>query len=99
MNKPEKNNNPWKTLSSKLALDTPWLKVREDKVITPGGEEGQYYVIESKPGVLVIAETNQKEIYLIENFRYQLREWRWEIPGGGIDDGDTPLEAAQKELK
>lgn len=91
-------DNPWKKISSKVAYQSPWLTVREDTVITPGGKEGLYSVVESKPGVLVIALTNTHEMYLIESFRYPLQAWRWEIPGGGIDAGATPLEAAQNEL-
>ena len=92
------DDNPWKTLSSRIAYQNPYITVREDKVITPGGSEGIYGVVESKPGVLIVAQTDNDEVYLIESFRYPLQSWRWEIPGGGIDDGDTPLQAAQKEL-
>src|SRR5581483_196746 len=93
------HTNPWKTLTSRIAYQSPYLTVREDTVITPGGSEGTYSVVESKPGVLIIAETTNNEIYLIESFRYPLQAWRWEIPGGGIDEGDTPLQAAKKELE
>lgn len=92
------SDNPWKTISSKEAYRSPWLTVREDKVLTPGGSEGIYSVVESKPGVLVVALNENNELYLIESFRYPLQSWRWEIPGGGIDEGATPLEAAQNEL-
>jgi 8-oxo-dGTP pyrophosphatase MutT (NUDIX family) len=96
---PQDNANPWKTLSSSIAYQSPFLTVREDKVITPGGKPGVYSVIESKPGVFIVAETDNDEIYLIESFRYPLQAWRWELPSGGIDKGDTPLQAAQKELE
>jgi len=92
------SDNPWKTVSSKIAYQSPWLTVREDAVITPGGGEGVYSVVESKPGVLVIALSDDHQVYLIESFRYPLQAWRWEIPGGGIDEGATPLGAAQNEL-
>ena len=92
------SNNPWKKVSSTVAYQSPWLTVREDLVINPGGKESRYSIVESKPGVLVIALNERNEIYLIESFRYPLQAWRWEIPGGGIDEGTTPLEAAQNEL-
>ncbi len=99
MKPPQEDVNPWKTLSSRTVYKNPWLTVREDAVITPGGSEGIYSVVESKPGVLIIAQTEADEIYLIESFRYPLQAWRLEIPTGGVEPGDTLLEAAQKELE
>lgn len=97
--KDQQKPNPWKTLSSKVMYQNPWMLVREDKVITPGGSEGTYTVIESKPGVHIIAEADDKKIFLIKSFRYPTQRWTHEIPGGGIEPGDTPLQAAKKELE
>ena len=94
------DDNPWQTLSSRIAYnDNPYLRVREDKVIKPDGTEGLYSVVESKSGVVVIARTDHDELYLIESFRYPLQEWRWELPGGGMDGDNTPLESAKIELE
>lgn len=92
-------DNPWKTIASSIVYESPYLAVREDAVIQPGGSPGIYNVIEPKPGVLIVAETPQQELYLMKIYRYPLKDWRWEVPGGGIDEGDTPLVAAQKELR
>jgi 8-oxo-dGTP pyrophosphatase MutT (NUDIX family) len=95
------DDRPWKTLSSRTVYrDDPYLEVREDDVIRPDGSKGVYSVIESKSGVVVIAQTDQDELYLIQSYRYQLQEWRWELPGGGIDTEDAnPLDAAKRELE
>ena len=95
------NNNPnaWKKVSSKVVYHSPFMTVREDQVVTGNGKKGIYNLIDPRPGVFVIAETESGEIYLIESFRYPLQEWRWELPSGGIEKGDTPLEAAKKELQ
>jgi 8-oxo-dGTP pyrophosphatase MutT (NUDIX family) len=100
MNK-HQDDKPWKTLSSQTVYrDDPFLDVRKDEVIRPDGSEGVYSVIESKSGVMVIAQTDQDELYLIQSYRYQLQDWRWELPGGGIDSEDaSPLDAAKRELE
>ena len=76
----------------------PWMTVHEDKVLTPSGKEGIYGFIESKPGVFIIALTEDNKIYLIESFRYPTQKWQWELPTGGIEEGATPLESAKNEL-
>jgi len=76
----------------------PWMKTYEDKVLMPNGKEGIYGFIESKPGVFIIALTEEDKVCLIESFRYPMQEWQWELPTGGIEKGASALEAAQHEL-
>ncbi len=34
--------NPWQRLDSREVYRNPWIRVREDRVIRPGGAEGVY---------------------------------------------------------
>jgi len=90
-------NNPWKILSTKTVYQNPWIRVREDAVITPEGKNGIYGVIESKDSVIVGALNDKNEIYLIYSFSYPAQSWQWELPGGG-SDGEDILEASKREL-
>ena len=89
--------NPWKVISSKEVYKNPWMRVREDKVITPGGKDGIYGVIESNDSVMIVALNERNEIYVVRNFRYPASTWNWELPGGG-DDKQDMLEASKREL-
>jgi 8-oxo-dGTP pyrophosphatase MutT (NUDIX family) len=90
-------NNPWKVRSSKIVYTNPWIRVREDTVITPEGRDGIYGVIESKDSVMIVALNEKNEIYLIRAFSYPVSSWGWEFPGGGTDGEETQT-AAQREL-
>jgi len=48
--------------------------------------------------VNVVAVTPKEEIVLIRQFRHGTRAVTLEIPGGMVDPGETPLEAARREL-
>ena len=61
--------NPWKTLSSKIIYSNPWIRVREDQVITPKGDAGIYGVIEAKPAIGIVALTEDLFTYLRNYFR------------------------------
>jgi len=89
----------WKTISSEVVHENKWFKVRKDYVIRPGGVEGEYFVVEKKPVVFIVALTEKKEIYLINLFRYTTKQQSWEIPAGATDEGETGLEAAKRELQ
>ena len=94
----KKSDNPWQTLGSKIVYQNPWMKVYEDKVRMPNGTEGIYGFVESKPGIFIIALTEDDKIYLIESFRYPTQQWQWELPTGGIEKGTSSLESAKSEL-
>lgn len=91
--------NPWKQLSSRVVYKNPWLKVREDDVITPSGEQGIYGVVESKVATGVVAINERNEIYLVGQYRYPIERYSWEIIEGGADTAESPLDAAKRELQ
>ena len=92
-------DNPWKRLSSREIYQNPWIRVREDQVITPHGKDGIYGVVEAKPAIGVVALTESLDTYLVGQYRYPLDQWSWEIPEGGGHDGEEILNCAKRELK
>ncbi len=92
------NRNPWKTVSSKEVYKNAWIRVREDQVIRPDGKPGIYGVVEFPGSAGIVALNDKKEIALVGQWRYTLNRYSWEIPTGAIDKGESPLEAAKREL-
>lgn len=91
--------NPWKKISSKEIYDNPWIKVREDQVITPGGSNGIYGVVEFKNhaiGILPLDDDNNT--WLVGQYRYALDIYSWEIPMGGGPINSSALDSAKREL-
>lgn len=92
-------DNPWRRLRSRIAYANDWITVREDEVIRPDGQPGIYGVVETRVATGVIAITPDDEIYLVGQYRYPLDCYSWEIVEGGADPGESPLAAAQRELR
>jgi 8-oxo-dGTP pyrophosphatase MutT (NUDIX family) len=91
--------NPWKTLGTKVVYENPWIRVREDDVIRPDGKPGIYGVVQTRIATGVVALTEDRQVYLIGQWRYPHEEYSWEIVEGGSDDDETALEAARRELR
>jgi 8-oxo-dGTP pyrophosphatase MutT (NUDIX family) len=87
----------WKKISSKIAYSNPWIKIHEDQVIRPDGNQGIYGYLEKPPGNFIIALNQENEIYLIKEYRYPIKQTILQLPAGIIDNGDI-LAQAQKEL-
>lgn len=92
------DHNPWNTLSSREVYTNPWIRVREDRVVRPDGEPGIYGVVSAKLAVGVVALTDTDDVVLVGQYRYPLEHYSWEIVEGGVDHGETGLEAIQREL-
>jgi 8-oxo-dGTP pyrophosphatase MutT (NUDIX family) len=91
--------NPWQRLGSKIIYTNPWITVREDDVVTPGGTSGIYGVVETRVATGIVAMTDAQEMYLVGQYRYPVDEYSWEIPEGGSDPGEDPIVTAKRELR
>lgn len=75
------------------------FSLRTDTVRSPRtGQEHDFYVIKSSPWVNIIPLTPDEQVVMVRQFRHGIREVTLEIPGGLVDPGDSPLEAARREL-
>lgn len=87
-----------KKLSSTIVYKNKYFQVREDEVLKPTGQKGNYFVIEFPQSVMIVTLTRNNEVYLIGQHRHTTNLYSWEIPGGSTE-GKNILESAKKELK
>ncbi|WP_400193832.1 NUDIX domain-containing protein [Hymenobacter sp. B81] len=97
---PDETRNPWQVLSTELKYRNPWISVREDQVINPGGGRGIYGVVSMRNKALGIVPVDAEgNTWLVGQYRYPLDEYSWEIPMGGGPVEQDILLSAQRELK
>jgi ADP-ribose pyrophosphatase len=84
--------------NKRTIFETEWFSVEEGFYADEMLAGKPYYTIHAPDGVIVLAVTDQAEIILIRQFRPALNRWTLEMPSGGIDEGETPEQAARREL-
>lgn len=90
---------PWKTLSTREIYKNKWMQLREDIAELPDGRTTIYGVCTFGGCVGVLPFVDENHVVLVRQYRYVQREdHRWEMPTGGIHPGETPEQAAQREL-
>ena len=94
--KPTKDK-PIVALSSRIAYETPWIKIQQDETLRAGNQKGIYDFVDTDDSVVICALNEQKELYIIYTYSYPTNSWSWQLPGGG-SDGEPALEAAKREL-
>ncbi len=96
----DETHNPWRVLSSAVKYQNPWISVREDQVLNPGGGAGIYGVVTMKNKAIgIIPVDAQGNTWLVGQYRYPLSEYSWEIPMGGGPVALDVLESARRELR
>ena len=96
----DETHNPWHTLASEIKYQNPWISVREDQVLNPGGGRGIYGVVTMKNKALgIVPVDDEGNTWLVGQYRYPLNAYSWEIPMGGGPVGLDILASAQRELR
>jgi ADP-ribose pyrophosphatase len=88
-----------KIISSTELLRTPIFWVTSDIAIDPEGFEIKRAVVQHAGSAVVMPVDDRKRVLLVRQFRLPARGYMWELPAGKVDDGETPLQAAKRELK
>lgn len=90
----------WKTLTSRTVYDNAFITVFEDKVINPRGGENLYGHVHFKSKAIAIVPLDDEgNTWIVGQDRYTTREYTWEVPMGGSDAGEEPIDTARRELK
>ncbi|MBO4500290.1 MAG: NUDIX hydrolase [Bacteroidaceae bacterium] len=97
---PKLENRKWKVLKSETLLNKgTWMHLRQDRVQLPSGSiVPEWFVLEFPDWVNVIAITKNGDFVMEDQYRHALGETHFELVAGVIDEGETPLEAARREL-
>lgn len=91
-------HGPWQIVERREMYRDPWIALHRDDVVRPDGKPGTFSVVHLKPGVCVLAERDGI-VYLTEEFHYGVGRVTLEAVSGGIEEGETALGTAQRELQ
>ena len=95
----EGNEMAWQVLSREYLIRKQWLTARCDKVCLPtGAVVDEYYVLEYPEWVNTVAITREGDFVLVRQYRYALGVTAMEICAGVMEQGEEPMQAAQREL-
>ena len=74
-----------------------WIEVHQQH-FTSNGRDVYYTTVKKNDSVIIIPVDKNKNTILLHQYRYPVDDICPGFPMGRIDDGETPLEAAHREL-
>lgn len=90
---------PWQTLDSQQVLPPPRIMQRDRVLVHTGATLEYTYRPRGPRAVFILPVTAVGEAVLIRQYRYPLRAHIYEVPAGGIEEGEDVLSSAARELK
>ena len=90
---------PEKTLASQQIYQGRAVNIRVDTVEKAGGRKTTREVVEHSDCIAIVAIDEQDKVLLVRQFRHPVDRSLLEIPAGGIDPGEEPIDAVRRELQ
>lgn len=89
----------WRRLNRSTLLDSKFLKVYSDRVHLPSGHIIDDYTVATLPSGVVIVATDKTGKLLVQyEYKYAINQHIINLPSGSVEEGETPLEVAAREL-
>ncbi|ASU84368.1 NUDIX hydrolase [Nocardiopsis gilva YIM 90087] len=89
----------WVVRSEKPLYTDPWLDIRAADVEVSGGRHLEHRIIRTGPGAGAVIMNDRDEVLLEWRHRFITDTWGYEIPMGGVHDGEAPIAAAAREVE
>jgi 8-oxo-dGTP pyrophosphatase MutT (NUDIX family) len=90
---------PLTILAEQPVFGNPWLLTVNYHVSTPAGREFTYTVVHFRRWATgVVPLHDDGTVTLVGQHRFALDLYSWEIPEGGADESEQPIDAAKREL-
>jgi 8-oxo-dGTP pyrophosphatase MutT (NUDIX family) len=94
----------WTLHGERTIYDSEWVRlVLADVEVPPIGDLAakrfEHHVVRMPAGATgVVVVDEERGVLLLWRHRFITDEWGWEVPAGKIDDGESPAEAAAREV-
>lgn len=90
----------WTLLASELLSDHRVFRVHADLYrLEPAGAEHQFYKLDAPDWVNIIPLTADNRVIMVRQYRHGVAKVTLEVPGGMVDPGESPREAAVREMQ
>lgn len=89
----------FKHLEKKIIFKNDLLCIKEELLELPNGKQAIWNMIVASDAVAILAVTDEDKVLLVKQYRPAVKNKLLEVPSGIIDEGESPEEAAFRELE
>lgn len=88
-----------KIISSREVFKNKLFTIVDEVAHDPDGFEIHRSIVRHPGSAVMMAVDRDQRILLVKQFRLPAEAYLWELPAGRLDPGESPLQAAKRELR
>jgi len=89
----------WTVHGERTLYDSEWVRLALVDVEIPGERRFEHHVVRvPRPASGTVVHDPDRGVLLLWRHRFITDSWGWEVPAGGVDEGESPDEAAAREV-
>jgi 8-oxo-dGTP pyrophosphatase MutT (NUDIX family) len=89
----------WTVHGEQVLYDSEWVRLALADVEVPGGARFDHHVVRMPSAAAgTVVHDPGRGVLLLWRHRFITDSWGWEIPAGRVDAGETPEQAAAREV-
>jgi 8-oxo-dGTP pyrophosphatase MutT (NUDIX family) len=90
----------WIVHGERSVYTSPWVALGLADVEIPGGKRFEHHVVRvPREAAGCVVHDPGRGVLLLWRHRFITDSWGWEIPAGALDDGESPADAAAREVR
>ncbi|RVU16245.1 NUDIX hydrolase [Streptomyces antnestii] len=88
----------WKTHGERQIYTNKWVNLCLVDVQQPDGRRWEYHVVRLRHLAVAAVVNDQQEVLMMWRHRFITDSWAWELPMGLVEEGESPENAAAREV-
>ncbi|MEV1061843.1 MULTISPECIES: NUDIX hydrolase [unclassified Streptomyces] len=88
----------WKTHGERQIYTNKWVNLCLVDVQQPDGRRWEYHVVRLRHLAVAAVVNDRQEVLMMWRHRFITDSWAWELPMGLVEEGESPEEAAAREV-
>jgi 8-oxo-dGTP pyrophosphatase MutT (NUDIX family) len=90
----------WTVHGERSLYDSPWMRLTLADVELPSGHRFDHHVMRTPNHAAgAVVHDPARGVLLLWRHRFITDNWGWEIPAGRVDPGESPIQAAAREVE
>lgn len=89
----------WTVHGERRLYTCPWMTLVLSDVERPDGVRWEHHLVRLPGSVGVAILDRADRVLMVWRHRFTTDTWNWELPGGWVDPGESPVRAAAREAE